>query len=156
MYSMSILMDFKVASDTDIGILKSIVGITKKIKINLRGDNTIAVGLLESNTFDVGILGDNTIDVGVPIPEVNVLPQVLHANAVGVVGVTQTGKACDKGEKCAKVVMMVIALITYVIAPRVVSLVTILYKLCIGLQHMGKQFHFSSSNNFQSGVCTIP
>ena len=102
MYSMPLMMDFKVASDTDVGILKSIVGITKKIENNLRGDNTIAVGLLESNTVDVGVLGGNTIDVGVPIPEVNALPQVLHANDVGVVGVTQTGIPCAKGAQCMK------------------------------------------------------
>ncbi len=42
MYSMSLLMDFKVASDTEIGILKSIVGITKKIENNLRGGVLVA------------------------------------------------------------------------------------------------------------------
>ena len=101
MYSMSLLMDFKVVSDTDIEILKSIVGITKKTENNLRGENTVAVVFLESNTVDVGILDGNTIDVGVPIPEDKALSQVLHANNVGVVGVTQALKICDKGEKCA-------------------------------------------------------
>jgi hypothetical protein len=102
MYSMSLLMDFKVASDTEIGILKSIVGITKKIENNLRGGDTIAAGLLGSKTVDVGVLGGNTNDVGVPIPEVNALPQVLDANDVGAHGelITTVGKACGIGEQC--------------------------------------------------------
>ena len=109
-------MDFKVASDTEIGILQSIVGITRKMDNSLRGGNTIAVGLLGSNTVDVGVLDGNIVDVGVHIPEVNRvktptpevnriirIPQVLNANDVGVVGVTQHSyKPCGKGEQCAK------------------------------------------------------
>lgn len=109
-------MDFKVASDTEIGNLQSIVGITRKMDNSLRGGNNIAVGLLGSNTVDVGVLDGNTVDVGVHIPEVNRvktptpevnsiirIPQVLNANDVGVVGVTQhTYKPCGKGEQCAK------------------------------------------------------
>ena len=97
---MSLLMDFKVASDTEIGIFKPIVGITKKIENNLCGGNTIDVGLLGSNTNDVGILGGKTNDVGVPIPEVNALPQVLDDNNVGVA----VGGTCDKGAQCGHLV----------------------------------------------------